>query len=123
MRFRVSQFLFGAAVILSRPLSSAAQTSMLWGENGEAWSPAGRLPDFSHAGYHAGRDPIPDVPIRVNVKDFGAAGDGIRDDSAAFMKALQSIREGAVWIPPGRYRLTARLILKNRIVLRGAGRN
>ncbi len=50
--------------------------SELWGEKGERRDPRGRLPDFSYAGYHMGEKPIPDVPVRANVKKFGAKGDG-----------------------------------------------
>ena len=57
-----------------------AQTSLLWGENGESWTAESRLPDFSHAGYHEGVDAIPDLAVAANVLDFGAVGDGVADD-------------------------------------------
>src|SRR3989304_4474548 len=67
---------------LSLPkLSLAQQTSQLWGQQGELWSPQSRLPDFSFAGYHMGEDPVPNVPVRANVKNFGAKGDGVADDT------------------------------------------
>jgi Pectate lyase superfamily protein len=34
-----------------------------------------------------------------NVKDFGAMGDGVHDDTAAFTAAVE--RAGSVWVPPG----------------------
>jgi hypothetical protein len=54
-----------------------------------------------------------------NVKDFGAKGDGVADDTKAFIEALQSRRSlpyGAkravsVYVPPGRYLLSDTLIL------------
>ena len=39
------------------------------------------------------------------VKDFGAKGDGVADDTGAFEKAVNT-GEGAVRLPRGRYRLT-----------------
>jgi hypothetical protein len=103
----------------------AAEPSKLWGERGEHWDPAGRLPDFSFAGYRRGEAPLPtakDVPVAANVRDFGAAGDGTTDDTAAFKKAIDQTPRGAVEIPPGRYLITDILeIKKPHLVLRGAG--
>lgn len=59
-----------------RRASAPVQTSTLWGRDGEAWSPTGRLPDFSRAGYHSGEKPLPNVPRAASVLDFGAKGDG-----------------------------------------------
>ena len=102
----------------------SANTSELWGDAGERWSPAGRLPDFSHAGYHQGESPLPEVPQTADVTEFGAVGDGITDDSQAFLDALDSVESGAVYIPAGRYRLTTVLRLqRSGVVLRGAGRD
>jgi hypothetical protein len=99
-------------------------TSELWGDTGERWSPAGRLPDFSHAGYAQGERPIPTVPVAVDVTDFGAVGDGEADDTHAFLEALAAVESGAVFVPAGRYRITKVLRLeKSGVVLRGAGRD
>lgn len=99
-------------------------TSELWGAAGERWNPAGRLPDFSHAGYHAGETPLPEVAVAVDVRDFGARGDGLQDDSEAFLQALDHVTTGAIFIPPGRYKITRVLELrKSGVVLRGAGRD
>lgn len=98
-----------------------AETSDLWGINGERWNPRGRLPDFSYAGYHCGEAPLPEVPRGVNVKTFGAKGDGVADDTAAFLKAIAQVR-GAIEVPPGRYRITDILEIKRSdVILRGAG--
>lgn len=108
----------------SMVISARAETSALWGKAGELWNPAGRLPDFSYAGYHCGEKPIPNVPPGVSVKDFGAKGDGVTDDTAAFLKALATVTNGAIEIPAGRYVITNILEIKNRgVVLRGAGVN
>ncbi len=102
-------------------LAAHAETSDLWGANGEHWTPQSRLPDFSYAGYHCGEAPIPNVPPGVSVKTFGAKGDGVADDTAAFLKAINEAK-GAIEIPPGRYLITDILEIKRSgIVLRGAG--
>ena len=89
--------------LLVATLSSAgAESSVLWGERGERWSPGGRLPDFSYAGYHRGEQPIPDVPPAANVRDFGAVGDGVADDTSAIQNAINQTARGAVFVPAGR---------------------
>jgi hypothetical protein len=99
-----------------------AQTSDLWGVSGERWNPHSRLPDFSYAGYHSGEALLPQIPPGVSVKNFGARGDGETDDTAAFLKALATVKSGAIEVPPGRYRITDILEIKrSHIVLRGAG--
>ncbi len=99
-------------------------TSHLWGKDGERWRPAERLPDFSHAGYRAGDEPIPKVPVVANVKDFGATGDGVTDDSRAFLEAIKTTSNGAILIPAGRYLITRPLLIgKSNLVLRGESRD
>jgi Pectate lyase superfamily protein len=96
--------------------------SELWGQSGERWTPDSRLPDFSFAGYRAGASPMPTPPIVANVKSFGAVGDGVSDDSQAFVDAIAATSSGAISIPAGRYKVTRVLkITKSNIVLRGAG--
>ena len=44
----------------------------------------------------------------VNIKDFGAVGDGIADDSAAIQAAIDSNTSFIqVYMPPGTYRLAS----------------
>ncbi len=114
--------LFLALLILLGGLAQGARTSGLWGRDGELWDPAGRLPDFSHAGYHSGEEPLPRPPVRASVKDFGATGDGRSDDTAAFEKAIAAVDDGALLVPAGRYVFTRVLHLRKRnFVLRGEG--
>jgi hypothetical protein len=54
----------------------------------------------------------------VSVKDFGAVGDGVTDDTAAFTAAQQASK--FVWVPPGSYVLTA-LRIYNKVNLIGSG--
>ncbi len=113
-----------ALLVAALLLAEQAQYSSLWGARGEKWTPAGRLPDFSYAGYHRGDRGLPAVDMKraVSVHDFGAAGDGETDDSDAFLRALDSVERGVVYIPPGRYRITRIIeIRKPGIAIVGAG--
>ncbi len=54
-----------------------------------------------------------------NVKDYGAAGDGVRKDTAAIARAIDACVKaggGAVLLPPGRY-LTGSIELKSNVTL------
>jgi pectate lyase-like protein len=99
--------------------------SSLWGVNGEKWTPEGRLPDFSYAGYHAGEAPVPTPPAKWDLKrDFHAAGNGQTDDSDALLKAIESVKSGVLFIPKGTYVISKRIdINKGNLILRGAGPN
>ncbi len=107
---------FGFPSILS------AETSKLWGDNGELWDSAGPLPDFSFAGYQRGEKPIPENQAEVSVQKFGAKGDGKTDDTEAFQKAIAESGGMVIEIPEGRFVITGILeIKKSGTVLRGAG--
>lgn len=63
----------------------------------------------------------------ISVKDFGAVGDGVTDDSAAIQKALNyanSIGGGVVFFPAGTYRkadTSATLVMYSNTTLQGVG--
>lgn len=64
----------------------------------------------------------------LSVKDFGAVGDGVTDDTAAFQAAFDVLEAGGyhdLYIPAGRYILSARLTCTNtaasKVTLRGDG--
>ncbi len=104
------------------PAPALVENSELWGRAGERWQAAGRLTDFSYAGYHRGERPLPKVKPQVSVKQFGAAGDGKTDDTAAFQRALKEAAGKVIGIPPGRYVITDILeITRTGTVLVGAG--
>ncbi len=69
------------------------------------WSPA---PEPAYV-------PMPAVTTWKNVRDFGAIGDGVADDTPAIEKAIAS--GGAVYLPQGNYRLTHGLTLGPRTAL------
>ena len=127
MRFGVPASFTTASVCILLALAmhvvaAPPEYSALWGKNGEKWTPQSRLPDFSYAGYHCGEKPLPTLPAGVSVKNFGAKGDGVADDSQAFLDALAGVKAGAIEIPPGRYKITKILeVTRAGVVLRGAG--
>jgi len=124
---RLCRLLVGAGLALLVGLvcgSSAmgAETSRLWGQNGERWEAGGRLPDYSYAGYHRGERPLPERRADVSVRDFGAVGDGKTDDTEAFKRALARAGGKVIGVPAGRYLITDILeIGESGTVLQGTG--
>ena len=55
----------------------------------------------------------------VSVKDFGAVGDGVANDTAAFQAALDTLKQ--VHVPVGDYLITDTLLLEPGVILLGAG--
>jgi pectate lyase-like protein len=70
------------------------------------------------------------VPISHNVKDYGAVGDGVIDDIAAFEAAHAAVKSivggwvvggGTILIPKGKYRLSRTWNITCQCVVQGAG--
>lgn len=58
----------------------------------------------------------------VSVKDFGAVGDGVADDTAAIQAAVNACQAGGgVYIPEGRYKISDAILLPRPITVCGAG--
>jgi hypothetical protein len=57
---------------------------------------------------------------RVNVKQFGAVGDGVTDDTAAIVAALASGAK-SVYMPGGVYKITSQVSIPDRVSLYGDG--
>jgi hypothetical protein len=57
----------------------------------------------------------------VSIKDFGAAGDGLTDDTIAIQNALQS--HDSIFIPEGIYLISATITLSARQSIKGAGQS
>lgn len=59
----------------------------------------------------------------VSVKDFGAKGDGVADDTAAIQSAINSTSSGAntVYFPKGVYLITSTITVPYKVKLVGAG--
>jgi hypothetical protein len=66
-------------------------------------------------------------PQRIfNVREYGARGDNVTDDSQAFRQALEAAERqggGIVYCPAGTYRLTGTFRLPNRVIVRGDGKD
>lgn len=70
----------------------------------------------------------PDTTAFFNIKDYGAVGNGLADDTAAVQAAVDAVRAiggGTVWAPPGTYLITSTIDLyqKKRLTvnIRGSG--
>lgn len=59
----------------------------------------------------------------VSVKDFGAVGDGVADDTASFQAAIDSLPSsgGTIYVPPGEYLISSRINVDKPMCLIGAG--
>jgi hypothetical protein len=61
----------------------------------------------------------------LNVRDFGAVGDGVKDDTGAFVAALKAAGElggNTVFVPRGNYLIQDRLEIPENVVLEGVFR-
>jgi hypothetical protein len=109
-------------------IGSFGQTkeSSLWGPNGRDWNPAGRLPDFSYAGYTSSAKTIPNVRVVANLKDFGANPNDNTDDSVKLQQLINTqtgvsvSNPGAILIPKGRWIIDNQITMnRSGLVLRG----
>ncbi|MFA7277277.1 MAG: glycosyl hydrolase family 28-related protein [Pseudobdellovibrionaceae bacterium] len=77
-------------------------------------------PDFTATGTGGITRPSNDkLSEQVSVKDFGAVGDGLTNDTLAFQNALAAHK--CVFVPSGTYMITATLMLENGQRIFGAG--
>jgi hypothetical protein len=82
------------------------------------WAPAATEPDFDTiAGRHYSPGPSFEDADAVNVRDFGAQGDGETDDTAAFQKAIHT--HDKVFVPKGDYIVSKTLHLRPNTYLFG----
>jgi hypothetical protein len=91
-------------------LSTIARSEVISPDRRITWSPG--IPDG-----------FPEPMSSVNVRDFGAKGDGITDDSNAFTLALQDYLsyQSVLYVPEAIYLIRETLHLDKRIVLREEG--
>ena len=103
-------------------------TDALYVWDGAMWAalPSGfdELTNFIATGTTTARNLVTRFADVINVKDFGAIGDGVSDDTAAIQAAIDSLNDnGIVFFPEGKYVCTTELlILKAGISLIGAGK-
>ena len=57
--------------------------------------------------------------IYINVKDYGAVGDGVTDDSAAIQNAIDSNESGTIFFPIGTYVVNTTIDLNKRMNVLG----
>ena len=78
----------------------------------------------SNATAQTAREPLRSSGEYVNVRDFGAAGDGVKDDTAAFDAAIKAAAAGnfAVFVPRGRYLIRTRLEVPPNVMIEGVYR-
>ena len=72
---------------------------------------------------HAAENHLGTASHALDVRSFGAAGDAVSDDSAAFQRALDAAYKaggGTVYAPPGRYLFRETLNVPDGITLRGS---
>lgn len=78
-----------AAVVGNASVQAAAALpagfSKFWGKAGELFDPAGRITDYSFAGYKQGNEPLPSPPVTVSYKQFQQPG---MSDSDALLAAV-----------------------------------
>lgn len=83
-------------------------------------SGASAPPDFTPTGTGARTRSVPDkVADSISIKDFGAVGDGLTNDTIAIQNAIAA--HDSIYIPTGEYLITATITLTARKTLIGAG--
>ncbi len=82
--------------------------------------PVSDIIDWNNAGVPGG---IPEYPVQYDVvQDFGAARDGVTDNTDIFREAINETTAGnALYIPEGTFLLTGQIDIGKGIVIRGAG--
>src|SRR5262249_27529154 len=110
------------------PGAEKAPVHPLWDELQSNPDAHPNLPSVGTVGDRHGPGPLPepDWPIiNVRLQPFGAAGDGVRDDTQALRRALAAVGAGGgiVYLPDGTYRISeALLVNKSRTIIRGQSR-
>ncbi|MDF2713090.1 MAG: hypothetical protein K0R28_15 [Paenibacillus sp.] len=106
--------------------NNISDSGRLWNEYAQSPQLHRQIPDCSYAGYRYSGKPLPDVREVVNVRQSGAVGDGVTDDTLAFKRAIERaafVGGGAIFVPEGSYVLSDILYFRHSgVVLRGTGR-
>lgn len=94
-----------------------------WKDNPDPSTPlsAAAMEDLEDRLYAARLD---DLPLNVKHSTYGAVGNGVADDTAAINDALGDVNpgeKGIVYLPPGTYKITDPLVVKEGVALKGAG--
>ena len=79
------------------------------------------IPIEVRQGYSFPEVRMPGTNAMANVRDFGALGDGVNNDTSAFSNALASLPSGGtVYVPPGAYALEEPIVIPAGVELRGS---
>ena len=112
----------GAALVGYQPAGTGAVATNVQARlRGYESSGGSALVGYQPAGTDAVARTVQDkLRETVSVKDFGAKGDGVTDDTAAIQAALNSSAV-AIYVPAGRYRITANITRSGHTLLYGDG--
>ena len=82
--------------------------------------PETNLVDCSDAGYPGN---FPEPATVISVMDYGAVGDGVKDDRPALLAAIAALssQPGVVLFPAGSYKISSTISIPSGVVLRGEG--
>lgn len=100
-----------SADFIARGLTRQATTLLASTVSGEGSTGIGFRPLGATTSGRTVQDKLRDF---VSVKDFGAVGDGVNDDTAAIQAAITatfSVNGGALYFPNGTYKTTAKLVI------------
>jgi len=122
---RIKMFLLFITCLIT--VGYAITGNELWEEYKANPDNHSHIPNCSYAGYMFGDVPIPNIPVVVDIRDFGGVGDGNTDNSHAFRLAIDAAFArggGAIFIPEGTWVVDNLIrVHRNNIVLKGAGRD
>lgn len=114
----------GAASVTLPPRAERANKALGFDASGNpvaiGLEGAMQAPDFTAPGINAvTRTSYDKFSEQISVKDFGAAGDGVTDDTHAIQSALEE--HARVYVPPGLYVISAPIVIALGQSLYGAG--
>ncbi|MFX4262551.1 glycosyl hydrolase family 28-related protein [Pelotomaculum propionicicum] len=112
-KVRLSMLALLLVILISLPLSAMKSSGCIVRDNGDA-DKAGSDNNNRAAGVSL-----------INVKDFGAKGDGETDDTAALQQAINSLAPdgGTVVFSPGTYITSNQITVRDKVSLIGSGTN
>jgi hypothetical protein len=104
--------------------NSVSNTLFAW--NGTAWATATNFNEFTPFlanGTTTARNLVTREADVVNVKDFGAVGDGVTDDTAAIQAAINSTATNnkLIFLPEGQYLIAGLTVAHSNFALIGSG--
>lgn len=92
--------------------NSASNQLFVW--NGTIWvlSDFNQFTNFTSTGTTTARNLVTRFKDVINVKDYGAIGDGVADDTAEIQAAIDANPGKAIYFPAGNYKITSQIRIK-----------